>query len=497
MKMNIFRTSCTVLSALMLTGSVVAQNELDALRYSQLNVTGTARYTALGGAFGALGGDMTTLSVNPGGIGVFSKTEASVTIGLLSTASEAEYLGNLSNNSRMNLNIGNAGFVARFNSRKGQERQWAMKGWHIGLAFNRMGTFNSRTSAAGVNTQSSHIDQYVNALNGFSGVNQNSPYDIERFGFGTGLMYDAFLFDPVFGGPDTSFLGFERAVLPFYGQTESVTEVTRGSMREVALTFGGNFGNVLYFGATVGIPSVTYHLERRYNERDGQDTIANFNSFTKRDDLSASGNGFNVKFGLIYRPVQWVRIGAAIHTPTFFEMSETYNSTVTSEVFGSRFDVQSPMGLFDYTLETPFRAIGSLAFVIAKMGLISADYEFVDYSMARMRSSVYAFDTENTNIRNRLTNAGNIRVGTEWRVQAFSIRGGFAINGNPFTGGYSMDDTRWSLGGGLRLERWSLDLTYMLHRWSGNYEMYSPELTPLANLTLLNHNVMFTTSFRF
>lgn len=477
--------------------SSMAQNEMDALRYSQLNVTGTARYTAMGGAFGALGGDMTTLSVNPGGIGVFAKTEASVTVGVLSTGSEAEYLGTLANDSRMNLNIGNAGFVARFNSKKGLERQWAMKGWHIGLSFNRMGTFNSRTSVAGVNTQSSHIDQYVNALNGTPGINHNSPYDIERFGFGTGLMYDAFLFDPVFGGPDTSFLGFERAVLPFYGQTESVTEVTRGSMREVALTFGGNFGNVLYFGATVGIPSVTYHLERRYNERDGQDTIANFNSFTKRDDLSASGNGFNVKFGMIYRPTQWVRIGAAIHTPTFFEMSESYTSTVSSDVFGSRYDVQSPMGLFDYTLETPFRAIGSLAFVVAKKGLISADYEFVDYRMARMRSSVYAFDAENTSIRNRLRSAGNIRVGTEWRIQAFSIRGGFAINGNPFTGGYSMDDTRWSLGGGLRLDRWSLDLTYMLHRWAGNYEMYSPELTPLANLTMLNHNVMFTTSFQF
>jgi hypothetical protein len=475
----------------------MAQNELDALRYSQLNVTGTARYTAMGGAFGALGGDMTTLSVNPGGIGVFAKTEASVTIGLLSTASEAEYLGTTANNSRMNLNIGNAGFVARFNNRKGQDRQWAMKGWHIGLAFNRMGAFNSRTSVAGVNTQSSHIDQYVNALNGYSGVNQNSPYDIERFGFGTGLMYDAFLFDPVFGGPDTSFLGFERAVLPFYGQTESVTEVTRGSMREVALTFGGNFGNVLYFGATVGIPSVTYHLERVYGERDSQDTIANFNSFTKRDDLSASGNGFNVKFGMIYRPVQWVRIGAAIHTPTFFEMSETYSSTVSADARGARYDVQSPQGLFDYTLETPFRAIGSLAFVVAKKGLISADYEFVDYRMARMRSSNYGFDAENTSIRNRLSNAGNIRVGTEWRIQAFSVRGGFAINGNPFTGGYSLDDTRWSLGGGLRLERWSIDLTYMLHRWAGSYEMYSAELTPLANLSLLNHNLMFTTSFQF
>lgn len=483
--------------ATLCVSDAMAQNELDALRYSNLNVTGTARYTALGGAFTALGGDMTTLSVNPAGIGVFAKTEASVTLGILSTSSDATYLGNMASDSRMNLNFGNAGFVARFNRRKGEERQWAWKAFHIGLAYNRTGSFNSRTSVVGTNTQSSYIDQHVNALNAYSGVGPDSPYDIPRFGMGTGLMYDAYLFDPVYGGADTSFLGFERAVLPNYGQTERVNEVTRGRMSEIALSFGGNFGNALYIGATIGIPTLRYDVERRYSESDGQDTIANFGSFSKTDNLTVTGNGFNVKFGLIYRPVQWLRIGAAIHTPTFFEIDEAYSSNVRSEVNGNQYSVSSPQGIFDYSLQTPFRAIGGLGFVVAKAGLISLDYEFVDYRMARMRSSTYSFDTENTNVRDRLSWAGNIRFGTEWRLDVFSIRGGFAMNGNPFTGAYSLDDTRWSLGAGMRINRWSIDLTYMLHRWAGNYEVYSPQLTPLADLTLLNHNVMFTTSFQF
>jgi hypothetical protein len=479
-----------------LSWNATAQNELDALRYSQLNVTGTARYTALGGAFGALGGDMTTLSVNPAGIGVFAKTEASLTIGLLSTSSDATYLGTTASDSRLNFNFGNAGFVARFNRRKGEEKQWALKAFHLGLVYNRMASFNSRTSVVGVNRSSSSIDQHVNALNAFSGVDVNSPYNVEQFGFGTGLLYDAYLFDPVYDA-DTNFIGFQRAVLPHYGQTESVTEVTHGSMGELALSFGGNFGNALYFGLTVGIPTVSYEVDRRYNERDSQDTIPDFNSFTRRDNLSVSGNGFNVKFGLIYRPVQWLRIGAAVHTPTFFELDETYSSAVTSDVFGTQYNVNSPEGVFDYSLETPFRAFGSLGFVVAKVGLISADYEFVDYRMARMRSSVYSFDAENTRVQNRLNWAGNIRVGTEWRLDRWSLRAGFAINGNPFTGGYSLDDTRWSLGTGVRLGRWNVDLTYMLHRFAGSYEMYSTELTPLASLAVLNHNVMLTTSFKF
>jgi hypothetical protein len=473
-----------------------AQNELDALRYSQLDVTGTTRYTSMGGAFGALGGDMTTLSVNPAGIGVFTKTEASITIGLLSTSTDATYLGTTAGNGRLNFNIGNAGFVARFNRKKGEERQWAWKAFHIGVAYNRTGSFNNRISVAGVNTRSSLIDQHVNALNNFSGVNVNSPYNIGQFGFGTGLLYDAYLFDPVYDA-DTNFTGFERAVLPHYGQTERVTEVTRGSMSEIALSFGGNFGNALYMGLTIGIPTVSYEMERQYSESDSQDSIANFNSFTKTDNLKASGNGFNVKFGLIYRPVKWLRIGAAIHTPTFFEMDEVYSSVIVSNVFGTTYNVSSPQGTFDYSLETPFRAIGSLAFVVGKAGLISADYEYVDYSMARLRSSVYSFDSENMQVRNRLNWAGNIRIGTEWRLDQFSIRGGFAINGNPYTGSYSLDDTRYSLGVGLRLNRVSLDLGYMLHRRAGGYEMYDTALTPLAEIVSLHHNIMFSTSFRF
>lgn len=485
-----------VASILFISISAMAQNELDALRYSQLDVTGTTRYTSMGGAFGALGGDMTTLSVNPAGIGVFTKTEASVTLGLLSTSTDATYLGTTSGNSRLNFNIGNAGFVARFNRKKGEERQWAWKAFHLGVAYNRTGSFNNRISVAGVNTRSSLIDQHVNALNNFSGVNANSPYNTEQFGFGTALVYDAYLFDPVEDN-DSNFMGFQRAVLPYYGQTETVTEVTRGSMSEVALSFGGNFGNALYMGLTIGIPTVNYEMERQYTESDSQDSIANFNSYTITDNLKASGNGFNVKFGLIYRPVKWLRVGAAIHTPTFYEMDEVYSSVIVSNVRGATYNVSSPQGAFDYSLETPFRAIGSLAFVVGKVGLISADYEYVDYSMARLRSNRYSFDNENTNVRNRLTWAGNIRVGTEWRLDQFSIRGGFAINGNPYTGTYSLNDTRYSLGVGLRLNRVSLDLGYMLHRRAGGYEMYDPTLTPLAETVSLNHNIMFSTSFRF
>ena len=56
-----------------------AQNEIQALRYSQYTLFGTARYQGMGGAMDALGGDFSAASVNPAGLGIYRKSEASFT----------------------------------------------------------------------------------------------------------------------------------------------------------------------------------------------------------------------------------------------------------------------------------------------------------------------------------------------------------------------------------------------------------------------------------
>lgn len=473
----------------------MAQNELDALRYSQLNVMGTSRYTAVGGAFGALGGDMTSLHVNPAGIGVFTRSTGSVTIGILSANTDADFQGGTFADSKLNLNVSNAGFVARFKRKKGQDRQWAWKSFQLGVSYSRTANFHRRTSMNTVSNGTSIIDSWVDQLNGQSVNYEDLPFDIVP---GDALSpaymgWQTFLIDTAPGSP-TSYI---RNVMPNYGQTQQVNEMTKGSMGEVAVSFGGNFGNALYIGGSVGIPRLNYEMERTYTEFDGGDTIANFNSMEKRDFFQATGTGFNLKFGLIYRPAKWVRLGAAIHSPSFFEIDETFSSVVSSNLDGVQYSQPTLDGAFDYSLQTPFRAIGSLAFVIGKIGLISADYEYVDYSLARFRSGNYSFDSENSSVRNRLNWAGNIRLGTEWRISSFSIRGGFAMNADPYTSQLNFDDTRYSLGLGLRLKHFFADLTYSLHRMVGNYEFYDMQYVPLAETVTSDHSVLTTVGFRF
>jgi len=481
---------------LLISGTLSAQNEFDALRYSQLDLLGTSRYAAMGGAFGALGGDMTTLSVNPAGIGVFNKTTASATFSVLGTNTDATYLGTSTSDSRLNFNISSAGFVARFKRRKAEGKRWAWKAFHLGIAYNRTNSFNRRTSIAGVNTSSSLIDTWVDQLNSSGTEYTDIPFDdVAPGGAFTDsyLGWNTFLIDTIPGSTNQ----YIRNVMPNYGGLQRVTEVTKGSMGEVALSFGGNFGNVLYLGATVGIPTMKYQMDRKYSETDPQDSIADFSSFTKTDFIKTSGNGFNVKFGAIYRPVKWLRVGAAIHSPTFYEIDEEYSSVVTSSLDNTQYSHSTLKGVYDYSLQTPFRAIGSLAFVIGKIGLISADYEYVNYSLARFRSNDYSFSNENTAVENKLHWAGNIRVGTEWRLGIVSLRAGFAMNGNPYTGAYNFDDTRYSLGVGLRLKRFFTDLTYQLQRRTENYLVYDNALVPLAKTTTLDNSVLFTVGFRF
>lgn len=475
--------------------SAHAQNEFDALRYSQIDVLGTARYSGMGGAFAALGGDMSSMSVNPAGIGVFTKTTASASISVLSATTDASYLRTSSSDNKLNMNISNAGFVARFGRKKASERQWAWKAFHLGVSYNRTANFHRRTSIIGVSTNSSIVDGWVGQLNSSGTEYTDIPTDLAPGAEFTNayLGWGAFLIDTMPGSTNS----YMSNIAPNYGQTQQVREMTKGGMGEVALSFGGNFGNALYIGATVGIPRINYELERAYTESDSQDTIADFSSFTKTDYLKATGTGFNFKFGLLYRPVKWLRVGAAIHTPTFFEIDESFSSVLTSNLDGSEYMLSTVNGKFDYSLTTPFRTIGSLGFVIGKIGLFSAEYEYVNYSLAKFRSRNYGFNTENTNVKNNLQWAGNIRVGTEWRIKPVSMRAGFAINGDPFTGAYNFNNTRYSLGLGLRLKRFFTDLTYNLHRSVNNYEVYADDNVPLADALTLDHSVIFTVGFRF
>lgn len=464
-----------IVSFIILMGITLnAQNEIDALRYSYLTLGGTARFMGLGGAFTAVGAEISTLSTNPAGIGLFKSSEFVFTPAIFNSKTTGTYYGGVNSDYKSNFNIGSVGFIYSIDvSKQGQSasnssttKEW--KNIQIGFGLVRNNNFHNRILLSGTNPENSLLDAYVEFANG------NAPEDLNQFD--TKLAYETYLIDPIPGTLDYT----NRAPLYPDGsiapvdQKESV--LTEGYMNEMTFSFGANYGDKLYLGASLGIPYLRFYEESNYQEFNNVSSDTNtFNSFRKRDWLDTRGSGVNFKVGVIFRATDWIRFGAAFHTPTYFNsMRDEWRSTMYSDLNnGERYDWSSPLGNFDYKLETPMRIVGGVAFIFNQYGLVSAEYEYVDYSKARLRSHSYDFFNENQAINNKYTVASNIKAGTEWRYGKFNFRGGYTLYGNPYNTGINENIRNIYSGGiGYREKYFYIDFTYSHSSSSQDYYPY-------------------------
>jgi len=288
--------------------------------------------------------------------------------------------------------------------------------------------------------------------------------------------------------------------MPHGGVFQDKAIHTYGSINEFDLSIGGNLADKLFFGFTIGIPYIRYFYTSRYWEEDSGDSIPYFKSLVYDYNYATRGTGINFKLGLIYRPANWIRLGAAIHSPTWYpSMTDSYYS-VMSATYDSvlNYPTQySPDGFYDYMMMTPFRVIGSIAFFIGDFGFISGEYEYVNYNQARYRASGDSFDDVNSVITSDYTAPVNVRVGTEWRISMFRIRGGFGFNGSPDKNDNISDRFLISGGLGVHIKRFFADIGYV---WSGqevNYYLYDQTLVNPATLTVRTHSVTATCGVKF
>jgi hypothetical protein len=468
-----------------------AQNEIDALRYSLINYNGTARFTGMSGAFGALGADFSTLSQNPAGIALYHKSEFSITPVLTLNNTQSSYLANTNTDYRTTLYLANIGYVMAI--KLSENNSSHLKLVQFGFGINRMSMFNNRMLIDGLNNDNSLMLQYRDDADN-AGNNRNNLDD-----FGAGLAYDVNLLYL-----DSS--NVWQVDLPF-GPTQQTKSVeTRGGINETVLSAGTNFDEKLFLGVTFGFPHINYQEESTYTESDINNFSPYLSSFQRTEYLNTKGSGFNFKFGFIYKPVDFIRIGGAFHTPTsYYSMNDSYGATMTSHFdlapltnsTTTVFKVSSPDGSYDYKLTTPMRALGSIAFIIGQYGLISADYEYIDYSTSRLRASDYTFQNENNTIRTSYTSSNNLRIGTEWKSGIYALRGGFNMYGSPYKGeGMSGLGSRtgYSLGFGIREEAYFIDFSFNHVDSKDNYYIYG--YAPASNNESKGNAYSMTLGFR-
>ena len=470
------------------------QTEEDALRYSFLDFGGTARYNSVAGAFGALGADLSVLSVNPAGMARFKSSEWSITPQIGLQNSTTQFTGNDATNGHESFVIGNLGVVGVIKAAQESPTLW--KSIQFGLSYNRLANFNERTSISGISDTSM---SYVFAAQA-GGIHPDDIY--ESLPFTSGQAYDTYVINP----GDSS--GNYYTTQMYRGEFNHQHTIARkGHIGETAIAMSGNFNNKIYIGGTIGFPSIRFRQEKNHSETALSDSLE-IENFTYNEYLTTRGNGVNAKLGIVILPTKWMRIGAAYHTATkFYYMKDNWNSSMSSNFKDDEsYTSNSPDGSFLYKLKTPGRFIGSLSIIIARKAMISADYEIVDYSKSALSShpfsgSSYSFSNENNTGDINFRATQNIRIGSEINIAGpLYTRLGFAYYQNPYNP-TALENNNPKLtytgGFGYRVKDFYIDFAVKSSTWKKDYYMYDPILVENTPIRKSNTNLSFTFGRKF
>lgn len=478
-----------------LAASLHAQDQSQAIRFSQLNPIGTARYTAMGGAFGAVGGDFTSASQNPAGLGLYRGSEFTITPSYIINNSRSEYLGVSSKDNVTNLGISNLGIVSSYDSKRNN----GVIGTTLAFGYNTLSNFSSTTLMKGINESHSLLDNfayYANNNNELDGFYEDlafqtylMPYDTVSSSFWHYLEpYDA--------------IGFDG-----YGEEQIRIREQRGYVGEYVFSAAMNVNHKLYLGGTFGLHAVRYYEDIYHKESDIEDLEPDFSSFTFNEYNTTRGYGYVFKIGLIYKPIHILRIGASFHAPVVYKLTDDKYTEMTSywDVNSGYANESASSGLYskEYTLRTPYRASLSAAVLLGKLGLISAEYEYVDYSSSDLDSPGYKFVDENIAISQDFGVAHNLKAGAELRLNPVYLRAGAQYYMNPFTDSRNGSDIFVYSGGiGLRSNQTFIDIAYSLTTSRELYGLYvyAPEFEDGFEKSVNYYNktnVMLTLGYKF
>lgn len=472
------------------SGLATAQNEEDVLRYSTYDITGTARYMGLAGAYGAIGADFSSLSNNPAGIGLYKKSEFTISPSLFFGNSEGSYMGNTLSDGKNNFALGNIGIVVAGAPEDRLDRS-PVKNYQFGFGLNRLRDFNNRAIIEGPNSESSLLDTYLE----YAG--NKSPEALNPFD--TRPAFDTYLIDTVPGASEFMYINGYEYIGEFTTAIQRQTLQTSGSMNEVVLSGGLNISDKVYIGLTFGFPYMRYKQTSNYTEFN-QTEERDLDEFTVTENLETRGSGFNIKFGAIARPTPFLRVGASFHTPTWFNNITDKWSTTTEAYYtnGDYYRSSSPRGEFTYDIKTPWRVSGSAALILGRVGLISAEYTYVDYTSARLSPSA-DFTAPNNVINNNFTQTHNLRFGTEILIGVMQVRAGYAYNMNPFNEG--VNNAKWETitgGVGYRGSDFFVDAALSYNMSGRDYFLYSSQnYEAKGSLDYSNYNFLITLGYRF
>lgn len=552
----------TLISLISIPGLAFSQSVTSAYTISQQDLRGTARYVSMGGAFGALGGDLTAITQNPGGIGIYRSNDIGFSLGLDMNAVKSETVGSSYNDEMTKFNLNNAGAV--FTLKLYND---AVPNLNLGFVYNKNAAFNRRYKGY-VPSLTNSMSNYIAGLTNAYGLNEadlsfgtnydpyNPPSNAPAIPWLAVMGYYGFLTTPEGNEENPN----------WYGQFGNGTSGSgyfsvyeKGSIDDFNIILGGNIDNKLYIGMNFDITSLDYRISSMWGEALQNAYVFNPNVGTNGavgrydaqwalyDNYRLSGTGFKFNMGVIFKPIQELRLGFAFHTPTFYNLNETYydahldfnypfKTQYTSEWANDGYSASNSINF-----KTPWRIIASAAAVLGNNLIVSADYEWAGYkSMSYSEADYYNYydpwydwdypygdwgwgwyapqksnvrrandyyyqtpnDYANSIIKEVYSNTSTLRLGAEFRVlSSLSLRAGYCHSSSPVTTkaknmqveipgtgvmtNYTLDDdTNYiTFGLGFKAKGFYADLAYVYKRQTAEYFPYSVDVYDVARST--------------
>jgi len=494
--------------------AVQSQELVDALRYSQDNPNGSARYRAMSGAFGALGGDLSSLNVNPAGSAVFNNNQLAFSFSNVDTKNKSNYFGTNMTGKDNSFDINQAGAVFIFNNRS--QSNWTK----IALAINyeQTNNFNNSIISAGTNPTNSVGDYFFYYANGDSRRNLTAVplstirnfdyYQLDYVKQQAFLGYEGYLINPVTEDDNnTQYTTNVPAGGNYYQENTITSEGYNGKLSFNAAT---SYKDKLYLGLTLNSHFTDFRQNTFFYEDNdnANNNIVDLLNTSFENEIYTYGSGFSFQLGAIAKLNEEVRVGLSYESPTWNKFNDEIRQNLYSTIqnyennTNPNEEVINPDSnqttIYDtYKLKTPGKITGSIAYIFNKKGLISLDYGYkdyssIEYSMERDTRNPYI----NSDISEQLRGASEIRLGGEYKIERLSLRAGYRFEGSPYKDKTTVGDLNgFSAGLGYNFGGTKVDLSYAYAKRNSQQGFFSQGFKDGASIDAINNSVSLSLLF--
>lgn len=482
-----------------------SQEISDAVRYGSSQLNGSARFVGMSGAFGALGGDISSINANPAGSAVFLRNQFGFTLSNYGIKNNTNYYNsqNSSNDSSLEFNQIGSIFVL-YNP--DSDSNW--KKLTFGFNYENTNNFDNNIYSQGVNPTTSVANYFLSYANGVPlNVFESSTYRQLNYGNQQGFLgYQGYIINPLENdSQNTTYLSNVPNGGNYY--QENFLNST-GSNGKLMFNMATQYKDKFYFGLNLNSNFVNYYQYTSFYESNNNSNSEGVKNLYFENALNTYGYGFSFQLGGIAKVTNNIRLGLTYESPTWYELNDELKQTLSSTGYNygtsANPDLSSTTVDSDYitiyqpyNLHTPGKFTGSIAYVYKKAGLISFDYSYKDYGNTK-----YTSNDGNSGINNTMSNVlgsvNQFRLGAEYKIQQLSLRGGYRYEQSPYKNKQIVGDLNgFSTGLGYSFGPTKIDFAYAYSHVDFQQKSFSQGFTDGAKVKTNNNNFSLTLLYDF